>query len=120
MALIKCPECGKEVSDKADVCPSCGYPIKKVEEKKQKESVTSILSLVFLILGSMFDLVYMSTEENGGLAVVCLITSIAFMIIAHLKKDKKCVCATIAFWLISIGIAVFLIGLIFFVVKEAI
>lgn len=29
MALIKCPECGKEVSDKADACIHCGCPIKK-------------------------------------------------------------------------------------------
>lgn len=27
MALINCPECGKEVSDKAGACPNCGYPI---------------------------------------------------------------------------------------------
>ena len=27
MALIKCPECGKEISDKAAACPSCGCPI---------------------------------------------------------------------------------------------
>lgn len=26
--LIKCPECGKEISDKSDVCVNCGYPIK--------------------------------------------------------------------------------------------
>lgn len=25
MAMIKCPECGGNVSDKADVCPHCGY-----------------------------------------------------------------------------------------------
>ena len=24
MALIKCPECSKEVSDKAKTCPHCG------------------------------------------------------------------------------------------------
>ena len=28
MALIKCPECGTEVSDKAEKCPKCAYPIK--------------------------------------------------------------------------------------------
>ena len=28
MALIKCPECGKEVSDKAKICVHCGYPLK--------------------------------------------------------------------------------------------
>lgn len=27
MSLIKCPECGKEISDKAVTCPQCGYPI---------------------------------------------------------------------------------------------
>lgn len=26
MALIKCPECGKEISDKASRCPHCGLP----------------------------------------------------------------------------------------------
>ena len=28
MALIKCPECGKDVSSEAASCPYCGYPIK--------------------------------------------------------------------------------------------
>ena len=27
MALIKCPECGKEVSDKASSCINCGFPL---------------------------------------------------------------------------------------------
>lgn len=27
MALILCPECGREISDKAISCPSCGYPM---------------------------------------------------------------------------------------------
>ena len=27
MALIKCPECGSEISDKALQCIKCGYPI---------------------------------------------------------------------------------------------
>ena len=29
LALIKCSECGKEVSDKAESCPNCGNPINK-------------------------------------------------------------------------------------------
>ncbi len=43
MALIKCPECGKEVSDKAESCPSCGFGIKKHYDTmyimKEKEKV---------------------------------------------------------------------------------
>ena len=27
MAIIKCPECGQSVSDMAEQCPNCGYPI---------------------------------------------------------------------------------------------
>lgn len=27
MALIKCPECGKEISDKSDKCIHCGFPL---------------------------------------------------------------------------------------------
>lgn len=33
MALIKCPECNKEISDKAEVCIHCGYPILKSNNK---------------------------------------------------------------------------------------
>ena len=31
MALIKCPECGKEISDQAKACIYCGYPISKMK-----------------------------------------------------------------------------------------
>lgn len=27
MALITCPECGREISDKAVSCPGCGFPV---------------------------------------------------------------------------------------------
>jgi len=37
MALINCPECSKEVSDKATVCPSCAFPL----VKQQQHVVTS-------------------------------------------------------------------------------
>ncbi len=29
MSLIKCPECGKEISDKSEKCIHYGYPLKK-------------------------------------------------------------------------------------------
>lgn len=38
MALIKCPECGRDVSDSAITCPNCGYPLKQNQEE-EKESV---------------------------------------------------------------------------------
>ena len=37
MALIKCPECGTEVSSEAEFCPKCGYPIKAKMSDKQEQ-----------------------------------------------------------------------------------
>lgn len=32
MAMINCPECGKQISDKAVSCPNCGYSLKAVKK----------------------------------------------------------------------------------------
>ena len=38
MALIHCPECGKEISDQANRCPHCGFPLESETEKKLREA----------------------------------------------------------------------------------
>lgn len=43
MALIKCVECGKEISDKAKACIHCGYPLEKEERKSKKDYYTKLL-----------------------------------------------------------------------------
>ena len=38
MALIKCPECGRDnVSNTAEMCPNCGYGIRLHFEKLEQE-----------------------------------------------------------------------------------
>ena len=40
MALIKCPECDLQVSDKAISCPHCGYPLDaKLQNDNQRNPV---------------------------------------------------------------------------------
>ena len=39
MALIKCTECGKDVSDKAAACPNCGNPITKQDDALAKSNI---------------------------------------------------------------------------------
>jgi len=40
MALINCPECGREkVSDSAEACPGCGYGIKVYTEEQQRKKM---------------------------------------------------------------------------------
>lgn len=41
MALIKCPECGNDVSDKAVKCPKCGYPLKPNNEKFKMVNIST-------------------------------------------------------------------------------
>lgn len=47
MALIKCPECEKVISDKASVCPHCGNPIaQSIENTKSSASTAHIINMV--------------------------------------------------------------------------
>lgn len=42
MALIKCPECNLQVSDKAFSCPHCGFPMKPTEAPKKRKRASAI------------------------------------------------------------------------------
>ena len=39
MALIKCPECGKEISDKAKMCIGCGFPLDEYMKDDKKDDI---------------------------------------------------------------------------------
>ncbi len=41
MALIRCPECGKSISDMAEKCPHCGIPKKDIHNlRKANNQIT--------------------------------------------------------------------------------
>lgn len=42
MALIKCSECGHEISDKASFCPHCGYPMEVDSDLKNNNDNESV------------------------------------------------------------------------------
>lgn len=51
MALIKCPECGKEMSDQAKACPNCGYKEKKKFDAKMiKFLVIGVVALALIAI----------------------------------------------------------------------
>lgn len=72
MALVKCPECGKEnVSDQAVACPECGYKINKAnlgaKSKSRKPKIVIILAiLIALILGVCLIFVLKPKEVVRG------------------------------------------------------
>lgn len=51
MALVKCKECGKEISDTAERCPSCGCVTNHGQEQKEAKSFLVLYALDFVALG---------------------------------------------------------------------
>lgn len=79
MALIKCPECKKEISDKAETCPKCGYELKTQNTKKEastnfksnklenfKFDYKFIIIIGLLIVGAYFFLNQNKQNNSGG------------------------------------------------------
>ena len=54
MALINCPECGKEISDQAVSCPNCGMPLVKTQQilpkNRGNKKVVAIIAIIVGIL----------------------------------------------------------------------
>lgn len=44
MALIKCPECGKEISNKSKQCIYCGYPLDEIKVSSTNQLYKVILN----------------------------------------------------------------------------
>jgi hypothetical protein len=79
MALINCPECRREVSDKAPMCPNCGAPIASpaaapptmfasMQPEPSKKKNVSCLSAGCLILLVLFFIGLVAGEcgKSGG------------------------------------------------------
>jgi ribosomal protein L37E len=57
MALVVCPECGKEISDKAKSCPNCGYVMNEkigyVKNPYKGKKIT-IVGFLIALCGAIF------------------------------------------------------------------
>lgn len=65
MSLIICEECGAKISDRAETCPHCGFPLKKnetiekareieeievVKRKRKSGKISTVIIVIFLII----------------------------------------------------------------------
>ena len=60
MALIKCKECGKEISDTLNVCPNCGIEIKKaniINNNKNNHNLYGKIDILLFILLMIYSLI---------------------------------------------------------------
>lgn len=96
MALITCTHCGKQMSDRADVCPHCGKIAEKklIVYKEQKDLLLSIISCICFIIsycfaysswrGDLFSIIRYFHSWNM-FSIVPLVLGIVF----HCKNKSK-------------------------------
>lgn len=66
MALINCPECGKQVSKTVKICPGCGYKIKKSNPILMAIGIIFLISILSSIFGGRSD----TSTTNGGMKLL--------------------------------------------------
>lgn len=76
MAIMYCPECGKEMSDSLKKCPHCGFKFKKNKKKitkKQKKIISIVVVAVLLLIciaTVLFKVLSLSTEEKKQIVAI--------------------------------------------------
>lgn len=85
MSLIKCPECNKEVSDKAKICPHCGYRMNYEKTMNIPFQVPIIMSVIYIIF-IVASFGYIIYGHDIVLAVVGILLC-SILIVSYLVKN---------------------------------
>ena len=64
--IIKCPECGHDVSDKAGCCPKCGCPIADEKGKSRVSIIAFKLILILIIVAASAAFIVYYVSLNKG------------------------------------------------------
>lgn len=116
MALIKCEECDKEISDTVKTCPHCGYKLKKSKNINNikfdfyNSNVLSCFLLLLSFIASFFeisfsrdnystdrqllnysfnDIMYQFIDNLDGIYVIVGIVAIIALVYTIIKKKLK-------------------------------
>jgi len=90
MALIKCSECGKDVSDKASSCPNCGNPIgvgnkatvvqiDSAPSKRRKYRIWLLVFTPMFFVGSFFSLIWGLAGGDGQFGIWLFVAILGFV-----------------------------------------
>jgi len=82
MALIKCPECGREVSNLAPTCIHCGYPLNEVQTDTQSQQVSTPVGKP--------NREPLTNKKKIIIAVCCIVVLlIGYFSLFHLGEDEQ-------------------------------
>lgn len=110
MSLIKCPECNKEISEKAITCPNCGNPINEYKpilvqkDYKSKAKAFTIAGIIvfltsgFIGISTTGSMVRMKAQYLGSKSGMYPILNLGITTLT------------------GIGIILFIIGIIYWVI----
>lgn len=78
MALIKCPECGRSVSDNATVCPNCARPLARtsygqravqvIERTGKRWKGVRVLGWILILLAGFVLFTRWAADDSRGVA----------------------------------------------------
>lgn len=96
MALIFCPDCGKEVSDSALSCPHCAFPLNRLKSNAMYPTIQNsqlvvagyivvflslfLLPIIFMITGIVIGIINI-TKGTAGHGILQIILAIIFGLI---------------------------------------
>lgn len=95
MALINCPECGQQISDKAQTCPICGHPMEVNYNYSSNASIGQQFNNQQSVPPTQQLRPYEPKPKNSGLSIAALIcslfgcTAIVGLILAIIDLGKK-------------------------------
>jgi len=78
MALIDCPECKQQISDKASSCPNCGVQIQAnstappIHKSSAEPDLFAVKFFAFIVVGAIITAIFHATGITSWLHGMCV------------------------------------------------
>lgn len=91
MSLIKCIECGKEISEYADKCPNCGCPVEISKHDKYTVTLTNGGKSKIKVISKLRELLKLDLSQAKDIVDNCKIikSNISLQEAEHIKKEVE-------------------------------
>lgn len=73
MALVKCAECGNQISDKASACPKCGAPMARpvtIEQTGKRHKTIQLIGVLLIVIGMVSCMAGVRGDSEPTAAIV--------------------------------------------------